>query len=135
MNLIARYWIHGPKFSGKTILAQRIAGDGAEHISARSTQTAIERILTSSKSVIIDEFIEKKSTSPLIMAAGVNGSLAKGTTDGSRSVQSIRFDLDSLIVISEKPPKDSALGSRFIVIRMDSRVHERILSRPLNTEH
>jgi hypothetical protein len=115
----ARYWIHGPRASGKSILANRIAGPEAITVSVRPilTFTSIQRLLSEQKSLIIDDFVDNQKLRVALLQAITCTSITKGIV-GSSKTQKIEFNIKTLIIISERPPRDQAFADRFHIIKL-----------------
>ncbi len=109
-----RYWIHGPKASGKTFLSRLIAGSDASAILTHgSTVAGIRRLLQSAKNIIVEEFDESGSNCiRSLIAASRNGIEITGTTTENEPVTT-NYDIDVLVVVSFNPPQDAVLRTCF----------------------
>lgn len=118
-------WIHGPKASGKTVIANLIAKSTDNQRDSRfafiypgTTEAAICRVLTSHTHVIFEEFKEKRNPSASLVAALTPGnSVAIDFMHaGLPAVRHNKIKATVIIVISLAPPKHHDLRSRFHIV-------------------
>ncbi len=115
-----RYWIHGPKGCGKTELATRITNipPDAHIIGYSTTAAALRRQLSSSKVAVIESYRPDNKLDQVLRSAALNQSMTIGKAIPTTERKKIHFDIDVLVVISEQPPTDAALASRFFLIEI-----------------
>lgn len=115
------FWIYGPMRTGKTVLARAICGpdtlqfgafddivdeDTGQPVVNLTENERIEQLderMKKTRRVIIDDYREDLSSKELFLLL-----LRAGLNQG--------FDFDRFVVISEQPPVDAAMISRFQVI-------------------
>jgi hypothetical protein len=112
------YWIHGKTASGKTELARRIAGPDAVVTHIGYTAAATTRMMQGAKAVIFEEFREDRTPDMGLITNAFNGyTITKGVLGGTEAKR-VKLDVEVMVVISEFPPEDEAIRSRFHVVKI-----------------
>lgn len=123
-----RYWIHGRRGSGKTELACRITHiTPRNHIPGHCPPAELITRLLNSRIAVIENYRETDTKYKILMSAGLNLPINKATLGiPAKESETVQFNIDVLVVISEQPPSDAALASRFFIIELsptDRRAH------------
>ncbi len=104
--------------SGRKELARRIAGPDAVVIHRGTTAAATTRMMEGAKAVIFEEYREELASDTGLISGALSGcTIAKGVPGGTE-VKQVKLDVEVMVVVSEFPPEDEAIRSRFHVVKM-----------------
>lgn len=116
MIMLQNYWIHGDKRTGKSNKAAEIVGPGVDAVQAVSIET-VERSLQGQHKVVIDYHPIQQSTLEKALLPGAQRLQVKAP--GGQVIRDYS-QLECLVVIWDKPPKNKQLAALFQIICTDS---------------
>lgn len=120
------FWIHGPKASGKTTIARLLTRSHKDSVTIQrgTSETATRRLLQNANVAVFEEYTETDIISPSLISAITGEPLAVAQPEG-KPVRRIQLHLDVIIVVSEHPPKNPELKSRFRILSTGSQIHRK----------
>lgn len=122
MKQVINYWIHGPRMSGKTTLAQRLAPATSEWFDPKDIGT-LSLALNKSRDPVIDLGVITGSK-PIrrtieYVEAEIRNAANRAKSVTQTDIRSFDYsDIYCLIIIAEYLPDDESLTDRFHVIRI-----------------
>ena len=120
--------------SGKTELARRIAGPDAVVIHRGTTAAATTRMMQGAKAVIFEEYREELASDAGLLSRALIGCIIAKGVPGGTEVKQVKLDVEVMVVVSEFPPEDEAIRSRFHVVKMKAPSRQNVKSAATGSE-